>query len=68
MGSWCTELYRKLEDSIDIIDSLVKEYSSISSSSEIPPGKKFQIYKLIMDLREKIVQARMIVREYCSET
>lgn len=66
MIDWCSEALDKIERCIDLVDGLVREYSKVMRSKDIPAGTKFNIYKTLMDLREIIVEVRMIIRENCS--
>lgn len=61
----CDSILRDLEDSINLIDLLTKYIISLTETPSIPSGVKFQSYRILVDLREKIVSARMGLVEMC---
>ncbi len=65
MKDRCKELINVLEETIDIIDMVEKEVSSLSPGDK-GGGSFFRLYTLLIDLREKIVYARFIAVEECS--
>lgn len=50
-----------LEKAIDLIDMMEKEIAVLGD--EVPAGKRFRLYQLLIDLRELVVAARMQVVE-----
>ena len=63
MQTSCNKAVDVLEKCIDLIDQLEELYSSIQHSKDIQSGVKYRIYNVVVDLRENIVEARMIFRE-----
>ena len=55
----------ELEQAIDLVDRLMKYIIEFSSSEDISSSTKFKAYTTLIDLREKIVSARMYVYRYC---
>ncbi len=62
MENWCSEAIEELEYSIDLVDKISKLYSRIMKQG----GTYYQIYVSLIDLREHIVTARMILSKYCT--
>ncbi len=62
MENWCSEAIEELEYSIDLVDKISKLYSRVMERG----GTYYQIYVSLIDLREHIVAARMILRKYCT--
>gem|GEM_PF-5764960 len=61
----CMDVLRDLEDTIDLIDDLMKCIMEFSRSRDIDSSIKFRAYTILVDLREKIVSVRMYIRRYC---
>ncbi len=59
------DVLRDLEDTIDLIDDLMKCIMEFSRSRDIDSSIKFRAYTILVDLREKIVSVRMYIRRYC---
>lgn len=67
MGNICNEVMIELENAIDLVDKLMKYIIELSTSKNISSSIKFKAYTTIIDLREKIVSARMYIYRYCTE-
>lgn len=65
MKDACNDLMNELEQAIDLVDRLMKYIIEFSSSEDISSSTKFKAYITLIDLREKIVSARMYVYRYC---
>jgi len=61
----CNDLMNELEQAIDLVDRLMNYIIEFSSSEDISSSTKFKAYTTLIDLREKIVSARMYVYRYC---
>ncbi len=65
MKDACNDLMNELEQAIDLVDRLMNYIIEFSSSEDISSSTKFKAYTTLIDLREKIVSARMYVYRYC---
>ena len=53
-----------LEEVIDLLDMLEKEISFLGD--DVPAGRRFRMYQLVVDIREKVVASRMALRGFNS--
>ncbi len=51
-----------LEEVIDLLDMLEKEISFLGP--DVSPGRRFRMYQLVVDIREKVVASRMALRGF----
>ncbi len=60
-----SNIVKLIDEAIEILDKLDKEYIEVYSSRDISSGKKFEIYQLLVDLREKLSAARILAAKTC---
>ncbi len=63
--SWCSSVVSNLEKCIDLIDKLMSICSRVHVGEQVSSSTLFQIYTIVVDLREKVVETRMIINSYC---
>lgn len=61
----CSDALNLIEEAIDIIDNIERFISRIQPNTPISPGNIYQIYSNLVTLREKVVEARMIIVDKC---
>lgn len=64
-GLKCSDALNLIEEAIDIIDNIEKFISRIQPNTPVSPGSVYQIYLNLVTLREKVVEARMIIVDKC---
>ena len=62
----CKDLVPVLEEAIDLIDKIESRLGRIKPGDKISPGVLFLIASTLMNLREKVVEARMRAFECCT--
>ncbi len=62
----CEDLVPVLEEAIDLIDKIESHLGRVKPGDKISPGELFLIASTLMNLREKVVEARMRAFEYCT--
>ncbi len=65
MVSNCKSVIKDIEESIDLTDLLMKYVMMLADNSSASAGVKFQAYRVLTDLREKIVSVRMGLVNIC---
>ena len=63
--SGCKDIIDCLEDCIDLVDKLISICSRVRVGETLSPGTLFQMYTVLVDLRERVVEARMSIYRYC---
>ncbi len=64
--NYCEDLVPVLEEAIDLIDKIESHLGRIKPGDKISPGELFLIASTLMNLREKVVEARMKAFECCT--
>ncbi len=60
-----SNVVKLIDEAIEILEKLDKEYIEVYSSHDISNGKKFEIYQLLVDLRERLSAARILAAKTC---
>lgn len=60
-----SNIVKYIDEALRILDLLDKEYMEVFSSKDISEGKKLEIYQLLLDLREKLLEIRVLADRSC---